>query len=113
MTLEPGYDFTTRALSPAILHAEEPARCVSCDKAFGTKSTIDKVLAKLKGRHAMYQNDAQLRLIQMCDTCRIVHVSEAGNDPMRVGERPRVRTTADYLDEAAAAKKKTPDDFLS
>ena len=113
ITLEPGYDFTTRALSPAILHAEEPARCVSCDKPFGTKSTIDKVLARLKGRHAMYQNDAQLRLIQMCDTCRIVHVSEAGNDPMRVGERPRVRTTADYLDEAAALKKKTPDDFLS
>jgi ferredoxin len=112
--LEPGYDFTTRALSPSIAHAEEPFRCVSCDKPFGTKSTINKVVAKLKGRHAMFQNEAQLRLIQMCDTCRVVAVSESGNDPMRVGERPRVRTTADYLDDAKQTKpKKTSDDFLS
>ena len=63
----------------------------------------------------MFQNEAQLRLIQMCDTCRVVTVSEQGNDPYRVGERPRVRTTDDYLAEAKAEKAKgpkTPDDFL-
>ncbi len=120
ITLEPGYDFRASALTPKILKAEEPFRCVACNKPFGTKSTINKVIEKLKGRHAMFQNEAQLRLIQMCDTCRVVAVSEQGNDPMKVGQRPPVRRTEDYLAEAEAeaekaktAKPKKPDDFLS
>jgi ferredoxin len=118
ITLEPGYNFRDSALRPEILRAEEPFRCVSCNKPFGTKSTINKVIEKLKGRHAMFQNEAQVRLIQMCDTCRVVTLSEQGNDPMRVGERPKIRRTEDYLAEAEAekakaAKPKKPDDFLS
>ncbi len=58
-----------------MLHGEEPFHCVACGKPFGTKATINKVVEKLKGRHAMFQNEAQLRLIQMCDTCRIVTLS--------------------------------------
>jgi ferredoxin len=114
ITREPVYDFTTASFTPAVLHTEEPFHCVSCNKPFGTKATINKVVEKLKGRHAMFQNEQQLRLIQMCDTCRIVTLSESGNDPMRLGERPRVITTDDYIAARAANKKKpTPDDFLS
>jgi ferredoxin len=114
ISLRPGYDFTPQALTPVVLKTEDPFHCVECGKAFGTKATIDRVLEKLKGRHAMFQNEAQLRLIQMCDTCRIVTLSNTGNDPMRVGERPRVITTDDYIAARAANKKnKTPDDFLS
>ena len=114
ITLEPGYDFSSSALSPRIMKGEEPFHCVSCNKPFGTKSTIERVVAKLDGKHAMFKNPAQVRLIQMCDTCRVVALSELGNDPMRLGERPRVRTTDDYLAEAVVekAKKKAPDDFL-
>jgi len=62
----------------------------------------------------MFQTEAQLRLIQMCDTCRIVTVAESGEDPMQGGARPRIRTTEDYLAEAAANKKgKTPEDFMN
>jgi ferredoxin len=119
IALAPGYDFTPAAMAPAVLKSEEPFHCVSCGKPFGTKSTIERVTARLKGRHAMFQNAEQLRLIQMCDTCRVVALSAQGNDPMRLGERPRVRTTEDYLAEAkeeqARAKPaggKKPDDFL-
>jgi len=116
--LEPRYNFSPAAMSPEMVKAEEPFHCVSCGKAFGTRSTVERVLARLKGRHAMFQTEAQLRLIQMCDTCRIVTVAEAGEDPMRGAPRPRVRTTEDYLREAEADKKgngkgKTPEDFLS
>lgn len=110
ITLTPSYSFATSAFTPEVLHGEEPFHCVSCGKAFGTKATITRVVEKLKGRHAMFQNEAQLRLIQMCDTCRVVTLSEQGNDPYRLGERPRVITTDDYI---AARKKPTPDDFLS
>ena len=114
ITLAPGYAFASSALSPEILHGEAPFHCISCNKPFGTQATITRVIEKLKGRHAMFQNEAQLRLIQMCDTCRIVTLSETGNDPYRVGERPRVITTDDYIAARAANKKKpTPDDFLS
>ena len=114
ITLEPGYSFATSAFNADVLASEEPFHCVACNKPFGTKATITRVLEKLKGRHAMFQNEEQLRLIQMCDTCRIVTLSEKGNDPYRVGERPRVITTDDYIAARAANKKKpTPDDFLS
>ena len=112
--LEPRYNFSPAAMSPEVVKGEEPFHCVSCGKPFGTKSTMERVLSRLKGKHAMFQTEAQLRLIQMCDTCRIVTVAEAGEDPMQGGARPRIRTTEDYLAEAAANKKgKTPEDFMN
>jgi ferredoxin len=118
ITLEPRYDFSGAAMSPQVVKGEEPFHCVSCGKAFGTKSTIERVLARLEGKHAMFQTQAQLRLIQMCDTCRIVTVSEQGNDPFKGAARPRVRTTEDYLaererDAPAGQKGKKPEDFLN
>jgi ferredoxin len=114
--LEPRYNFSPAAMSPEVVKGEEPFHCVSCGKPFGTKSTMERVLARLQGKHAMFQTEAQLRLIQMCDTCRIVTVAEAGEDPMKGAPRPRIRTTEDYLAEAAASKKgkgKTPEDFMN
>jgi ferredoxin len=113
LTREPQYNFTSQVLSPRILKSEEPFCCVSCNKPFGAKSTVERVIAKLEGKHAMFKNPAQVRLIQMCDTCRVVALSELGNDPMRVGERPRVRTSADYVDVKTPGKPKTSDDFLT
>ena len=118
ITLEPRYNFSGAAMSPQVVKGEEPFHCVSCGKPFGTKSTIERVLARLEGKHAMFQTQAQLRLIQMCDTCRIVTVSEQGNDPFKGAARPRVRTTEDYLaererDAPAGQKGKKPEDFLN
>jgi ferredoxin len=114
ISLEPRYNFSPAAMTPEVIKGEEPFHCVSCGKPFGTKSTMERVLSRLKGKHAMFQTEAQLRLIQMCDTCRIVTVAESGEDPMGGGARPRIRTTEDYLAEAAANKKgKTPEDFMN
>lgn len=110
ISLEPRYSFSPSAMTPEILNGEEPFECVSCGKPFGARSTIEKVLERLKG-HAMFQSERQLRLVQMCDTCRIVSVSTEGNAPLRMGERPRMRTTDDDL--AEAAKRRKPEDFLS
>src|SRR5262245_35912071 len=101
--LEPRYNFSPAAMTPEVVKAEEPFHCVSCGKPFGTKSTVERVLARLSGKHAMFQTEAQLKLIQMCDTCRIVTVAEEGNDPLKGAARPRVRTTDDYLREADTA----------
>jgi ferredoxin len=114
IALEPRYNFSAAAMTPEVVKGEEPFHCVSCGKPFGTKSTVERVVSHLKGKHAMFQTEAQLRLIQMCDTCRIVTVAEAGEDPMKGAPRPRMRTTDDYLADAAAGKKdKKPEDYMN
>ena len=101
--LEPRFNFTASAIDPVTIKEEEPFECVSCGRPFGTKSTIERIVAKLEGNHAMFQNPAQINIIKMCDDCRVIAINDAGGDPMTMGERPRVRTTDDYLMEAANA----------
>jgi ferredoxin len=114
ITLEPRYNFSPAAMTPEVLSMEEPFRCISCGKPFGTKASIDKVMERLKG-HSMFRSEHQLRLIQMCDTCRLVAVTGEGGDPFKGPERPRMRTTDDYLMAEAEAERtgKKPEDFLS
>ncbi len=100
--LEPRYNFTG-GLSPETVKEEEPFECIRCAKPFGTKSTVERIVAKLDG-HSMFQGSAQIDLIRMCDDCRVIALSEQGEDPLRLGERPRIRTTDDYIREAAAER---------
>ena len=114
ITLQPRYNFTGGALSSDILNEDEPFECISCGKPFGTKAAIERVSASLGGKHWMFQESDQIKLIQMCDDCRVIAISEKGNDPFAKGTPPRVRTTDDYLaaEEKARATGKSPDDFL-
>lgn len=115
ITLEPRFNFAGSAMTPVVLNEEEPFECISCGKAFGTRSTVERVVDKLRGKHWMFQDEDRVRLIQMCGNCRVIALSESGNDPFSSGQRPRVRTTQDYLDaeEQARSSGKTPDDFLT
>src|SRR5712671_4794042 len=67
ITLTPRLDFRA-AMAPArVLKEEEPFCCISCGKPFGVKSSIERVAAKLEGKHWMFQNSAQrLDVIKMC-----------------------------------------------
>ena len=47
--------------------------------------------------HSMFADEAKLRMIQMCDDCRINAQYHSTNNPMTGNERPRPRTTDDYL----------------
>lgn len=97
--LEPRLDFTPAARSPRTVKEEEPALCVRCGKAFGTRSSIERVAAKLAGRSWMFRTEEQVALIRMCDDCRVISQLEAGGNPFAAGERPRTRTSEDYLRE--------------
>jgi hypothetical protein len=61
------------------------------------KSTVERITEKLANNHAMYQNPNAIRMIQMCDNCRINAQYHSENSPFASGERPRPRTTDDYL----------------
>lgn len=121
ISLEPRLNLSSEAIAPSVLKSEEAFACVSCGKTFGTASTINAVVERLKG-HSMFASDAQLRLIQMCDNCRVVAVAETGDTPFATGARPRMRTTDDELAarsdtdggaDGPAKPPRKPDDFLS
>ena len=99
ITLEPRLDLSDDALSLRVLHEEEPFSCIECGMLFGVKSTIERITAKLEGQHALFTNSDNVRLIQMCDDCRVRAQYHADDAPFRSADRPRVRTTDDYLDD--------------
>jgi ferredoxin len=103
ITLKPQLDFRAATASARVLKQEEPFHCIRCDKPFGVKSTIERVAAKLEGKHWMFKGQAQrLDIIKMCDDCRVGAVTEQGFDPYAAPPRPLLRTTEDYLREREA-----------
>ena len=97
--LEPRLAFGADARGAAVLKEEEPAECVRCGKPFGTKSSIDRVVAQLAGKHPMFADGPMARRIRMCDDCRVIDQFDAGDDPFKGGARRPTRTTDDDLRE--------------
>jgi ferredoxin len=95
---EPRLNLTDAALGQHVLNEEEPFACVECDKLFGVKSTIERISEKLSA-HPMFSDPDKLRMIQMCDTCRINVQYHAKDNPFEGAERPRVRTSEDYFNK--------------
>jgi len=99
ITLTPQLDFRAAASSARVLKAEQPFCCIRCGKAFGVRSTIERVSAKLAEKNWMYKDSAKrLELIKMCEDCRVAAVTEENFDPYGA-PRSAVRTTDDYLRE--------------
>jgi hypothetical protein len=93
----PQLDLTDAAFTQSVVHEEDPFACVECGSLFGIKSTVEKIMEKLAGKHSMFATGPAARMIQMCDNCRINAQYHSQNNPFAAGERPRVRTSEDYL----------------
>jgi ferredoxin len=100
ITLHPQLDFRAATSTARVLKQEEPFHCIRCDKPFGTRSTIERVAAKLEGRHWMFKGSARrLDVIKMCENCRVAVMAETDFDPHGAPPRPAPRTSDDYLRE--------------
>ena len=109
IALKPQIDFRAARAPARVLKEEEPFCCIRCSKPFGVKSTIERVVAKLEGKHWMYAGSSRrLDIIRMCDDCRVAAVAEEGFDPYGV-QSQTVRTTEDYLREREALERTGPD----
>lgn len=97
ITLAPQLDLSNEAMTHQVLHEEEPFACISCGEPFGVKSTIERIVEKLAGKHWMFAQSDNAKLIQMCDDCRVRAQYHQEGSPFRMGERPVQRTTADDL----------------
>jgi ferredoxin len=97
ITLVPRLNFRAVSDGVRVLKQEEPFCCIRCGKPFGVRSTIEKVTARLAGQHWMFKDAPErLDLIQMCDDCRVVYVTQSEFDP-HASPREPARTTDDYL----------------
>lgn len=101
ITLIPQIDFRAGRAPAQVIKEEEPALCIRCGTPFGVKSTIDRIAAKLEGRHWMYPaGDKRLDTLRMCADCRVTVMSEQHFDPFQAApQRAPPRTTDDYLRE--------------
>lgn len=104
ITLESRIDFTAFEAGYKTLKEEEPFCCTRCAKPFGTKSTIERVIAKLQDKHWMFAGPGTSRidLLKMCEDCRVAVATEEKFDPYAAAQRPAPKTTDDYLRERAA-----------
>ena len=108
--LEPRLNFTAAARSPRTIKEEEPAQCLRCGKAFGTKSSIERIVARLAGRNPLFETPEQVERIRMCEDCRVVSQFEAKDNPFRLGQARQPRTSEDYLRERAEAAERDKDE---
>jgi ferredoxin len=100
ISLKPQIDFRAATALSQVVKQEEPAECIRCGKPFGVKSSIERVVAKLEGKHWMYkESKKRLDVIRMCEDCRVAAMAEEQFDPFGAPQRPPVRTTEDYLRE--------------
>lgn len=100
ISLTPQLNLSKQAIIPQMLHEEEPFECIECGRPFGVKSTINKIIETLEGKHWMYTNSDNAKLIQMCDDCRVTSQYHGENTPFQMGQRPKTRTTDEYLSGA-------------
>lgn len=106
ISLVPRLSFTDAAEHAVVLKAEEPFHCISCGKPFGIKSTIEKIITKLEGKHSMFADGSAIERIRMCGDCRVVAQTKNSIDPYMSASRPDIRTTDDYLSAREIAKTK-------
>jgi len=89
ISLKPQIDFRAATAMSRVIKQEDPAECIRCGKPFGVKSTIERVTAKLEGKHWMFKGSAQrLDILKMCDNCRVAAVTNETFDPYGAPPRP-------------------------
>jgi ferredoxin len=106
IALAPRLAFGAAASEKRTLKAEEPFRCIRCGKPFATPSTIARLRERMAG-HSLFATPARLKLIEMCEDCRVVAQFEEPA-PFAAAPRPVPRTTDDYLREREAARLRPP-----
>lgn len=110
IALEPRLSFAASARAHQVVKEEEPFHCIRCGKAFGTKSSIERVAEKLKG-HPMFSGGPALDRLRMCENCRVVAMAEEETHPFAGPPRPTVRTTEDYLKEREDLRRQAQADM--
>lgn len=108
ITLAPRLDLAPEAAQRRVVRREEPFPCARCARPFGTRSSIERVKARLRASaHWMFAEESRLAVLDLCEDCRVFAATEGGIDPYAGAPRPVTRTTEDYLREQERARRAT------
>ncbi len=100
IALKPQIDFRAATAMPRVIKQEQPYECIRCNKPFGVKSSVERVIAKLEGKHWMFKDSKKrLDVIRMCEDCRVNAMADEQFDPFGAPPRPAPKTTEDFLRE--------------
>ncbi len=94
--LQPQYNLNDDSMSAKVIIEDKPFDCISCGKTFGSTKSIEKISEKLE-KHSMFGTKKKLDILKMCEDCRVGAMFESNEKMLDVGERPKPRTTDDYL----------------
>jgi ferredoxin len=110
IALKPQIDFIAWKAPPRVIKEEEPFHCVECGKPFGTRSSIERVVEKLHNRHWMFSGSAgenRVRVLMMCEDCRVEVAANESFDPHAAPQRPKVRMSDDYAAQRSTQNVET------
>lgn len=110
ISLTPRLSFAEAARQAQVVKEEEPFECIRCGKPFGTRASIERMVGKLQ-THPMFAEGDRIDMLRMCDDCRVITQTESTDHPFAMGERPRTRTTEDYLREREEMREQAKADM--
>lgn len=100
IALEPRLNLSPEAAQTQVVKEEEPLGCRRCQKPFGTRSSVERVKAKLVATgHWMFRDPARLAVLELCEDCRVVEATTSALDPYAGPARPATKTSEDWLGE--------------
>ncbi|MEQ1719442.1 MAG: 4Fe-4S binding protein [Hyphomicrobium sp.] len=71
ITLEPRMSFSKQAAVPTVLKRDEPAICTGCGTRYGSRRTVDGVIARLGVSGWTGQNGQLIERLRLCESCRV------------------------------------------
>lgn len=96
IALVPQFNLADSAMATELIIEDTPFECTSCGKPFGSSKSIERVISKLAD-HSMFQDSAKTDILKMCEDCRVEAMFEQKDKMMEMRDRPKPRTTDDYL----------------
>jgi ferredoxin len=95
ISLAPRIDLAAWGAGAVTLKQEEPYLCITCRKPFGTRSSVERIVAKLGEKHWMFSgaNARRLDVVRMCEDCRVEAVMNESFDPHAAPPRPLPRSS--------------------
>jgi len=97
ISLAPQFNLSDAAMTAELVVEDTPFHCGGCGKAFGSTRSIERVIAKLS-EHSMFQAEGRADMLKLCENCRVEAIFTQNDKMLDVGDRPKPRTTDDYLE---------------
>ena len=96
ISLVPQFNLADSAMAAELIVEDTPFECTACGKPFGSSKSIERVISKV-ANHSMFQQSARTNMLKMCEDCRVEAMFEQNDKTMDIRDRPKPRTTDDYL----------------